>query len=106
MVVIRHLAYLFRDRLGLATGVATLPFGIVLFPPVAKMTSILHGWRILYLSFVFLALAALILVQFAKRARVSSGDDQGPIVDGPKDANTGVEPLLPTCVGMLKLLGF
>lgn len=67
MVAIKYLSYFFERRMGLATGVAVIPFGLVAFPPVAHLLVEEWGWRFLYVAIGILVAGVFILVLMLKR---------------------------------------
>ncbi|MDE0364745.1 MAG: MFS transporter [Gammaproteobacteria bacterium] len=78
MVIVKLLKYWFDDKLGVATGFATLPISVVLAPLAANAIVGAHGWRGVYLTFSVLAAITCVIVQFATQQAEghSTGDRQ------------------------------
>ena len=69
MVAVKHMADWFRDNLGLATSLACLPVGAVLFPPLTNWLIEAFDWRQSFKIYAIAALIVTVLMVFIKASQ-------------------------------------
>ncbi len=82
LVAAKHMTVWFPHRLGLATGLVTLPVGAVLFPPLTQFLIEQLGWQQSYLVYGFAAVVVTSLLVFIRAA-----PDSTPVTEDAPDSH-------------------